>query len=84
MSRKQKLKDRLQQRPAPKDFTWDEAETLMMACGFRLITNSGSSRKFVHTTGIKAILHEPHPGNVLLKYMIDELIEALRRVKEIT
>lgn len=82
MSKKSKLKERLQQRP--KDFTWDEACTLMRLCGFTLLKGSGSRRKFVHdATRKKAFIHEPHPQNTLLHYSIKELVEALKDVGEL-
>ena len=65
---------------SPKDFTWDEATTLMKACGFKLFKNSGSARWWVHeTTKQKVRLHEPHPQNTLLPYMVRELLEALKQ-----
>ena len=76
MSRKSKLISRLQGRP--KDFTWDEACTLMKQCGFALKKGSGSARMFVHGTSKQKVrLHEPHPQNTLLPYMVNELISAL-------
>lgn len=81
MSRKQKLIDRLQQFPA--DFTWDEAVKLMKMCGFEVLNNTGSRRKFRHSTGVKASLHEPHPQNILKKYMMEAVVDALRTVGEI-
>ncbi|NTV96388.1 MAG: type II toxin-antitoxin system HicA family toxin [Thiobacillus sp.] len=83
MSKKQKLIDRLQKAPPPTDFTWDEAVRLMEMCGFKLINNTGSRRKFVHTTGVRAFLHEPHPESVIKRYTINDLLDALRTVGEI-
>lgn len=38
---------------------------------------------FVHqSTGKKVRLHEPHPRNTLLPYMIDLVIECLRDIGE--
>jgi len=38
---------------------------------------------FVHQpTGKKVRLHEPHPRNTLLPYMIDLVIEGLRDIGE--
>lgn len=84
MARKDKLLERLKSRP--KGFTWDEAVTLMSACGFKLMNarGGGSGRMFVHPqTKQKVRLHEPHPQNTLLPYMLDQLIEALKDAGEI-
>lgn len=52
--------------------------------GFRLISVSGSRRKFVHEkTRVKISLHEPHPEKTLLPYVIDALLEGLRSAGEI-
>jgi predicted RNA binding protein YcfA (HicA-like mRNA interferase family) len=82
VSKKSKLLERLQQRP--KDFTWEEACTLMRQCGFALVKNRGSARMFRHPrTGQKVRLHEPHPENTLKRYALDDLIEALTNAQEI-
>jgi predicted RNA binding protein YcfA (HicA-like mRNA interferase family) len=77
MSRKEKLLARLQARP--KDFTWEEACTLMKHCGYRLRSSKGSGRMFIHaTTHLKVRLHQPHPENTLKPYILSELINALK------
>lgn len=82
MARKSKLLARLCERP--KDFTWDEACTLMRQCGFSLQNRKGSARMFVHdTTKQKVRLHEPHPRPTLLPYMVEALIQALKDAGEI-
>jgi predicted RNA binding protein YcfA (HicA-like mRNA interferase family) len=81
VSKKSKLIERLRQRP--RDFTWDEACTLMKQCGFALRKKGGSARMFVHTkTKQKVRLHEPHPQNTLLPYMVEALVEALTNAGE--
>lgn len=82
MPKKSKLKERIVERP--KDFTWAEACTLMKQCGFKLINKDGSARMFKHLdTGLKAGVHEPHPGNILKPYAVDILIDALKAVGEL-
>jgi hypothetical protein len=83
VARKDKLIARLQSNPT--DFTWGEACTLMGQCGFELKKGSGSARAFVHSiTKQKVRLHEPHPKPTLLRYMVKELIGALKDAGEIT
>lgn len=84
MSKKAKLIQKLTSEP--KGFTWAEATSLMRACGFILLNarGGGSGRMFRHeVTGQKVRLHEPHPQNTLLPYMVELLIEALEIAGEI-
>lgn len=84
MGRKDKLLEKLKSKP--KSFTWDEAKAVMTACGFDLMNarGGGSGRMFVNrTTKQKVRLHEPHPQNTLLPYMLDALIDALKDAGEI-
>ncbi|WP_262927377.1 type II toxin-antitoxin system HicA family toxin [Phytohalomonas tamaricis] len=67
--------DRLKQRPS--DFTWDELAALLRSLGYRLKTASGSRRKFIDEEKRKILLHEPHPGNILKAYQIENVLIAL-------
>jgi hypothetical protein len=80
MSNREKLLRRLGKRP--KDFTWDELETLLVLLGYRQIKPgraSGSRRRFVHESMSPIIFHEPHPQNVLKRYQVELIIEALEK-----
>lgn len=84
MSKKNKLIDRLRSRP--KNFTWEETTKLMGLCGFKVFNarGGGAGRMFIHErTRQKVRLHEPHPHNTLLPYMVDQLIEGLLAAGEI-
>ncbi len=80
MSKQDKLVERLLQRPT--DFTYDEARTLVSRFGYTEDNRgktSGSRVAFIHKDTKHIIrLHKPHPGNVLKRYQIDELLEALK------
>lgn len=80
MARKDKLIERLQQRP--RDFSWEELVRLLRSLGFELVKGgktSGSRQRFVHTTpGIVISLHRPHPHKELKNYQLDQVIEILR------
>ncbi len=67
----------------PKDFTWAEACTLMKNCGFTLENRKGSRRMFIHLTGLKVGIHEPHSRPALLPYELDYLIDGLKAVSAI-
>ena len=84
MSKKEKLLEKLRARP--KNFTWDEAVSLMESCDFsvRNARGGGSGRMFIHgPSKLKVRLHEPHPSKTLLPYMLDRLIEALTEIGEL-
>ena len=80
MGQKQKLISRLLSNP--KDFTFEEAETLLKYFGFEL-SNKGKtsgSRVIFTGTGNSCIrLHKPHPGNTLRNYQVKQIIEFLNQ-----
>ena len=80
MSKKDKLVDRLLQKPS--DFKYDEVRTLLGRMGYREDNRgraSGSRVAFVNSETKHIIsLHKPHPGNSLKKYQIDQSIEELK------
>lgn len=81
MGKKEKLIKRL--RSNPKDFTFEEAETLLGFLSYKRSDKgrtSGSRVMFVsesHTT--KILLHKPHPRKELLSYQVKQLIEELEQ-----
>lgn len=80
MERSDKLLERLLRRP--RDFTWDELTTLLRRLGFQQVRTGrtgGSRRRFVHADGAIISLHQPHPGRILKRYQIDQIIETLER-----
>ena len=80
MGRKEKLLARLQQKP--KDFTWDQLTNLLKALGYKQSKTGktgGSRRRFVHPTGPTITLHKPHPDRILKMYVINDVLELLRR-----
>jgi len=80
MSKLAKLKARL--KTCPKDFTWDEATTLLEGCGFNLVPKTGPSkashrRFFNEKTGRVFMLARPHPESTLKLYMVKNLLSFL-------
>lgn len=55
----------------------------MQQCDFKLLNKGGSARMFVHSSGFKVRLHEPHPQKTLLPYMVDQLRQGLEAVGEL-
>lgn len=79
MGRKDKLLAKL--KTNPKDFTFDEAETLLGYLGYEKYNKgktSGSRIMFANETH-KILLHKPHPRKELLEYQTKQLREQLEQ-----
>lgn len=77
MGKLEKLIERLKSNP--KDFTFDEMQSLLEALGFELSNKgrtSGSRVKF-YKGEIFISLHKPHPRKEFLAYQIKQVIEVL-------
>ena len=77
MGKLEKMIERLKSNP--KDFTFEEMQTLLLALGFKLSNKgktSGSRVKFFKD-GVFIILHKPHPRKELLSYQIKQIIDFL-------
>lgn len=65
----------------PKDFTFEEMETLLTALGF-VCFNKGKtsgSRVMFRKDGIPIILHKPHPRKELLDYQVKQIVSVLSK-----
>ena len=79
MSKKEKLAARL--RSKPRDFTFDEAESLLLSLGF-VKSNKGKtsgSRVLFEREGIPIDLHKPHPSNELPAYQVTKMLKLLMK-----
>ncbi len=79
MSQKDKLIARLLRKP--KDFTFDEMVTLLSYFEYDLKKGgTGSGVKFIKEDSNEVInFHKPHPNGVLKKYVLEQVIEKLRK-----
>ena len=81
MGQKDKLIKKLKSRP--KNFTFEDAETLLECLSYRRDNKgrtSGSRVMFCNEiTGMKIILHKPHPRKELLEYQVKQLIAKLEQ-----
>ena len=80
MGKKEKLIARLKSRP--KDFTFEEAETLLGYFKYHRSNKgktSGSRAIFVSDKHPPILLHKPHPRNEFLEYQVKQLIEILEQ-----
>ena len=80
MGQKEKLIKRLKSKP--KDFTFDDAETLLNYLGYSRSNKgktSGSRIIFTSENHGAILLHKPHPRKELKAYQIKQLIEILEQ-----
>lgn len=80
MGQKDKLIRRLQ--GLPRDFTYDEAETLLRYLGYRRSDKgktSGSRVMFISEEHGAVMLHRPHPQKELKAYQVRMLLQLLEQ-----
>ena len=80
MGQKEKLIRKLKSQP--KDFTFDEAETLPNYLTYHRSNKgrtSGSRVIFISDEYAPILLHKPHPRKKLLDYQIKQLVEVLEQ-----
>jgi predicted RNA binding protein YcfA (HicA-like mRNA interferase family) len=78
LTQKDKLFDKIMEKPIRKDITYDEVRSLLNHKGFEEIEGSGSRVKFHNkTTNDMIILHKPHPGNELKTYQVRDIQNKL-------
>ena len=78
MSKKDKLLKRLMEKP--KDFSFDEMAALLSYYGYELKQGRGSGVKFIKEGSNEIInFHRPHPNGILKRYVLDQVIEKLRK-----
>ncbi len=79
MSKKEKLLERLMKKP--KNFTYDEAKTLLEQFGFEECNKgkTSGSRVMFKNKNIRIELHKPHPNNILKEYQIKKIIRNLKQ-----
>lgn len=79
MSKKDKLINRLLMKP--KDFTFDEMVSLLSYFGYELKQGgTGSGVKFIRQDSNEVInFHKPHPNGILKRYLLEQVIEKLRK-----
>ena len=80
MGQKEKLIKRLKSKP--KDFTFEEAETLLGYLSYQRSDKgqtSGSRVAFISEDHAPILLHKLHPRKELLSYQIKQLLETLEQ-----
>ena len=89
LSRKQRATlNKLFVRPTLAGITFSEIESLLSACGAAKSNRgktSGSRIGFMLTVGGKDytfLLHKPHPGNEMRKYMVEQIAERFQAIRD--
>jgi hypothetical protein len=80
VGQKEKLIEHLKSKP--KDFTFNDAETLLGYFDYKRSNKgktSGSRVMFVSDNHPPIMLHKPHPRKELLSYQIKQLIDILEQ-----
>ena len=80
MSQLEKLILRLKSKP--KNFTFNEAKTLLLALNYEIDNKgrtTGSAVAFRRAGRGIIMLHKPHPNNVLKMYQVKNLLETLEK-----
>ena len=80
MGKKEKLIQRLKSKP--KDFSFDEAETLLGYLSYSRSNKgrtSGSRVMFTSENHAPILMHKPHPNNELKGYQVQQLVELLQQ-----
>lgn len=85
MSKKSDLIEKLCRKPAPKNFTTQELDSLMGKCNcVKRSGGRGSSIAYYHEpTGRVLTFDGPHPGNELYGYQIKKVVKFLDEIGEI-
>lgn len=68
----------------PKDFTWDEMNRLLESLGFEAGNKgktSGSRIIFKKKDSNSILLHKPHPGNIVKRYVMKQVLDQLKKDK---
>ena len=78
MGKRKKLIARFKTIPA--DFKWRELTLLLKMLGYQKIQGSGSRVKFENGNADQMInLHRPHPGSIVKRYALRQLMEKLKQ-----
>jgi hypothetical protein len=58
---------------------WKDIESLLVACGCRVIEGHGSRVRFVKN-GVVATFHRPHPEKDAKKYQVEDARQYLEKI----
>lgn len=82
MSKHRKALSRICSPPTPSDIKWNELQSILEGLGYKMITNSGSRRKFYNEERDALIVcHKPHPTSIVDKGCVADVAEHLKQYK---
>lgn len=82
MSKSEKLLKNFLETPTRNDLTFQDLKIVMSKFGFTMQERAGSRVAFIKEGEEPIMLHKPHPGNELKQYIVKQLQERLRSLKE--
>lgn len=74
--KKEKLLKKVLEKPSRSDVKFSEIESLLTSIGFKKKEGKGSRVKFYNDEKV-IILHKPHPGNIVKRYMVEQIQNEL-------
>lgn len=77
----EKLLKKVLEKPSRNDIKFSEIEALLVNKGFKKKEGKGSRVKFYNDDKI-IILHKPHPGNIVKRYMVEQIQKELEDLIE--
>ncbi len=85
MSKKEKLLEKIIQKPIPRNFKKGELDTLMNKCNCEKYQGGrGSGIGYRHIkTNLTVQFDEPHPGDELYRYQVKMVLQFLKDIGEI-
>jgi predicted RNA binding protein YcfA (HicA-like mRNA interferase family) len=64
----------------PADYRWQELTAILKTLGYQQVQGSGSRVRFDNGNADQMLnLHKPHPGNIVKRYALRQLIEKLEK-----
>ena len=76
MSRHDKIKEAIFAKPTRADVGWTAVVSLVKRLGGTVTQHAGSRVAF-KLNGIPAVLHQPHPGDTMKKYAVEDMRDFL-------
>lgn len=79
MGRSDKLIERF--KTVPSDFTWNELKALMKLLGYEQLPagkTGGSRVKFANVERELFLFHKPHPGSIVKRYVLEQILDKLK------
>lgn len=75
-------KEKIFKSPTCANLKWNELESFLISLGYIKQEGKGSRVKFKHAENVSIInLHKPHPGNLVKKYIVEQLREKLEWIR---